>query len=65
VSAALRGRAAPARRVVAFLLPPSLLRRLVVVLRPVTWVLDGVDTLGPRLVRRFRRPRRVPAAHRA
>jgi transglutaminase-like putative cysteine protease len=65
VSAALRGRAAPARRVVAFLLPPSLLRRLVVVFRPVTWVLDGVETLGPRLVRRFRRPRREPAAHRA
>lgn len=57
VIAALRDQAGRWHRIRAVLLPPSLWEAVVVVARPVNWLLDGIDTVGGRLTRRFRRTR--------
>lgn len=68
VCRALRERAGRAQRIMAWVLPGSLWAPMAVVFRPVTWLLDSVDTVIPRLVRSFRRrrvARRVAPTHRA
>lgn len=65
---ALRQRAGRTQRIMAWLLPRSLWAPIAMVFRPVTWLLDGIDTMVPRLVQAYRRrraARRVVPTHRA
>lgn len=57
VTKALRGRASRARRILAWVLPASLWRRLPMLWSPVADLLDRANAVGPRLTQRMRRER--------